>query len=40
MNEVNKEFKIHFGGKVGPVSDQLESVKVLFKNLIWRRCDF
>jgi hypothetical protein len=40
MNEVNKEVKIHLVVMgVGPVSDQLESVKVLFKNLIWRRSD-
>jgi hypothetical protein len=32
MNEVNKEVKIHLVVMgVGPVSDQLESVKVLFK---------
>jgi hypothetical protein len=37
MNEVNKEVKIHLVVMGGPVSDQLESVKVLFKNLIWMK---
>jgi hypothetical protein len=37
MNEVNKEVKIHLVVMgVGPVSD-LESVKVLFMNLIWMK---